>query len=209
MIRFGNSNVCHVSRSVAAAAAACLVVASPAGSGTVSFQTFSPAGLDRRGSFIVDASTSPSETFIGEVWSMGRGIDKVINLHSWGESVDGWIAEAEERVHYLGERPNGWKGEGSVPPAMGTVDDASVLLHRLAAEGCKFGPKIGAEDDGELIFFWRRGQAMISLSLGGDGRYSYFWQVEQRSDYGDDVLISDPVPVDILAAFDDLEGERA
>ena len=98
-----------------------------------------------------------------------------------------------ERVDYLNRKQHGWKGEESVPPSIATVSDARAFIRKLANEGITKAPSIGLDSDGDFVFFWREELLVLNLSIYGDGTYSFFAKVGDKSKTVDEATMSDPL----------------
>jgi hypothetical protein len=105
-----------------------------------------------------------------------------------------WAYQAAQRLDLLASRPQGWKHEDSQPPSQAVLRDANILIRRLAVEGCQIAPMISSDVSGDIIFYWRNGQAVLSLSLDGGGSFSYFLDSEHETVTFDDYPLENPIP---------------
>lgn len=152
--------------------------------------------------FTVSESTERCRDFaMHSLWSQTAGAYWVHNINE-----SNWLRSSAARLNELGSRPDGWKGDGSVAPKKETIEDGLLLLDRLRLAGCSDAPMISADDDGEVIFFWKKGEDLLSLSLVGGGKYSFFARKAGKGKLGDDVPISKPIPVVIRHILADLRG---
>jgi hypothetical protein len=65
---------------------------------------------------------------------------------------------------------------------------------------------ISADDDGEVIFFWKKDDDLLSLAISGDSRYSFFARRSGKSRIGEDVSISRPFPTVVSLLLNEIKG---
>lgn len=139
-------------------------------------------------------------------------IDRVGQSHSgiWVETeVSGaWIQKASDRIKFLAAKAEGWKGPGSIAPSPKVISDAFALAQKLRAEGCKAEPMIGADEDGEMVFYWKTEAAVASISIDGDGSFSVYVKSATENLSEDGCRIADQLPSELVRTFDLLDAKE-
>lgn len=141
--------------------------------------------------------------------SMEHGSQAQSKIWVETEVAGAWVQEASSRINHLAAKPAGWKGEGSVAPSAAAISDSFALVQKLRAEGCKSGPMIGADEDGEIVFFWNAGAMAASISIEGDGSYSVYVNSASGALSADGCRIANPLPQELITAFDVFVAKKA
>ena len=109
------------------------------------------------------------------------------------------LPRAIARLGYLRGFGDGWKGPGSAAVTVEAFIDAKSLLKRIAAVAQERPlPKIGLDSDGVVVMSWGGPELHGSLSVFGDGTYSYYLRGRGDPAKNGEIRISDPLPVDLL-----------
>ncbi len=82
------------------------------------------------------------------------------------------ITRLADELAALKKLPQGWDGEGSVPPLAKALDDAKAFLDLLPPRAKL--PRPIATADGEIELYWRTPTGYIDIGFGGDETISYF-----------------------------------
>lgn len=91
--------------------------------------------------------------------------------------------------------PNGWQGPGSLAASPATTGDAYELLSKMVTdlpEGVV--PSIGLDSDGIIVMSWNDGVLAGSLSVHGDGTYSYYIERDGHAPQSGEANIAAPLP---------------
>ena len=108
------------------------------------------------------------------------------------------LPRAIARLGYLRGFGDGWKGPDSTAVTLEAFVDANSLLEKIAAEAqVRPLPKIGLDSDGVVVMSWGGPDLHGSLSVFGDGTYSYFLRGRGDPAKNGEVRISDPLPADL------------
>lgn len=105
--------------------------------------------------------------------------------------------EVMKSVSELANLAPDWDGYGGVTPSYKAIEDAKYLANMFFKEGC-FPNRVGASGDGEIGFFWDEGNLFADFGVLGTGRYSYYICSDGKKLYGDDLLISEPLPREVI-----------
>jgi hypothetical protein len=175
------------------------------------FESVKPASIDSKEFFRVFEFSQTSTVSDDPLHRVSHSSETqlAMNRH-WitGADKNSWTHSASERISELSKRPKGWKGEGSLPPSISTVQDALAMIRRIYAEGYSTAPLIGVEEDGSLIFFWKSPSVLLSFSIEGQGKYGFFLEIDHSNQLDDDVLISNPFPKVVALALLRIDAER-
>lgn len=96
-------------------------------------------------------------------------------LHSRESRVDPDLKRSLGRLNYIRTLPDGWLGDDSVGSSEDTGSQAEKLLRRLRAEAPSAPlPVLGLDVDGTIVMSWSAGGLTGSMTIYGDGTYSYF-----------------------------------
>lgn len=120
-----------------------------------------------------------------------------------------WADEASARIRYLGGKPNGWRGEGSVAPAKEAVDDALAFVEKLQMEAPEVAPMISVDEDGEFLFFWKQEDLLASIAVAGDKSYTFFGKHGGRDVIREALALADPFPPEVTAILSAREAPGA
>lgn len=97
-----------------------------------------------------------------------------------------WVQAALEKLESYAGLPNGWRGEGSFAPSQQTLQQAAELLLQISAEMPDLlRPLISVDDEGFACLHWNAPSLLATISVYGDGTYSFFsegYGVVARSD---------------------------
>jgi len=97
-----------------------------------------------------------------------------------------WLVEIVERIEAYRGKAVGWKGEGTFPPSERIIAEAIDLLTQFATEMPSLkAPSVSPDSDGEICIYWNYPPMMATISVHGDGTYSYYaegYDVPARSD---------------------------
>ena len=108
-----------------------------------------------------------------------------------------WADEASVRIRYLSGKPDGWRGEGSVSPSKGAIDDALALVEKLQMEVPNAPPMISLDEDGEFLFFWKREGLLASIAVAGDKSYTFFGKRGRHDIICEALALADPFPPEV------------
>ena len=107
------------------------------------------------------------------------------------------IRQLAERLEQLRSVPEGERWPAGEPPDDAAFRDARVFLDRLPFPLAAL-PHISLADDGEVNFAWDCEGAHIDLGFYGTGTFSYYARGSEGQEYyGDDLLVSHPLPADL------------
>ncbi len=114
------------------------------------------------------------------------------------------LPRAEARLEYLSGLDLSQSFETLEAPSETTLQEAGVLIRKLAAfDANRYLPDLGLDSDGFLVFsFHPERTGMVgSLSVFGDGTYSYCIEVEGKSVECGAAAIAEPISEDLKAFF--------
>ena len=141
------------------------------------------------------------------LWVAARPIDAsytdelwLISTHYAEISADRTSDLRRQVLSYQMERPH----DSSVAKA---VNDALKFINLVPATAAL--PYVALADDGEVNFYWRRGQSLlIDVGFFGDGVMHYYvWDEASGVDVDDSILFSGRVlPRDIVNSMPQLRG---
>lgn len=113
-----------------------------------------------------------------------------------------WARSAIEKIETYADATDGWRGEGSHAPSAQTLRESAELLLQIAGEmPYLFGPLISVDDDGFACLYWNCADFVATISVYGDGTYSFFsegYGITARSDSTDVGAI---LPQDLIGAM--------
>lgn len=140
--------------------------------------------------------TGPSALLEGDVAesSIQSGLDNYFMTASQGElpPVPGTAVAEMEIVRSLAA---GWEGPGSLPASEAATGDAYELLSKMASDFPEGAiPSIGLDSDGVIVMSWNDGDLVGSLSVQGDGTYSYYIERDGHEPQGGEAKIAAPLP---------------
>lgn len=96
-------------------------------------------------------------------------------LYSRESSADPDLKRSLGRLNYLRALPDGWLGEASVGSSEDAGIQAEQLLRRLRKEAPSAPlPVLGLDTDGTIVMSWSADGLTGSMTVYGDGTYSYF-----------------------------------
>lgn len=159
---------------------------------------FTDAHVDR----IIGLDTSPHidsyhSTVIADRWMLATSIRRALltrprkhvsvtpnltdtmspfpELHPRESCVDPDLKRSLGRLNYLRTLPDGWLGEDSVGSSEDVGIQAEQLLRRMRKEAPSAPlPVLGLDTDGTIVMSWSAGGLTGSMTIYGDGTYSYF-----------------------------------
>lgn len=98
--------------------------------------------------------------------------------------ANAWLDQAAKTQRWKGvysqferaiEKKEGWDGEGSVGATVECKKAARIVLDRLFDESdAEFLPSIGLDEDGYVVLTWNFSSLKGSLSVGPEGKFSYY-----------------------------------
>ncbi|MEQ1710939.1 MAG: hypothetical protein ABL908_06010 [Hyphomicrobium sp.] len=109
-------------------------------------------------------------------------------------------------IRALSGLDDGWKGPGSRAVTQAAIDDAECFTLATITADIRSPDHIGAASDGELVITWRAPDAVIDISLHGEGTYSYYAIIAGQEYLGDDIHAATPLPAVLLAAIQRNDG---
>lgn len=113
-----------------------------------------------------------------------------------------WHDAAVRAVLRYSQMADGWKGEGSVAPHHQAVNDALDLAFQIASEMPDIAsPIIGADDEGYYSLFWSEDEAAATISIYGDGTFSFFAEYGDVEVASDQEYIGSPIPQPLVNAL--------
>jgi hypothetical protein len=126
------------------------------------------------------------------------------NLHFGRKIVDLDLKRSLGRLNYLRSLPDGWMGEDSCGASEEAGNQAEQLLRRIRREVPSAPlPVLGLDTDGTIIMSWSRGDLVGSMTIYGDGTFSYFVRRDAASAKNISAMIDQPLGkdlTDLLAA---------
>ncbi len=119
-------------------------------------------------------------------------------LHSRESSADPDLKRSLGRLNYLRSLPDGWLGEDSFGASEAAGVDAEQLLRRIRQE-VPSGPLpvLGLDTDGTIVMSWSRGDLAGSMTIYGDGTFSYFVRRNAASVKNIEAMIDQPLAKDL------------
>lgn len=86
-----------------------------------------------------------------------------------------WAQSALEKIEAYADIGDGWRGEGSRAPSGQTLKESAELLLQIASEMPNlFDPLISVDEDGFACLHWNGPDLLATISIYGDGTYSFF-----------------------------------
>jgi hypothetical protein len=86
-----------------------------------------------------------------------------------------WAQSALEKIEAYADIGDGWRGEGSRAPSAETLKESAELLLQIASEMPNlFDPLISVDEDGFACLHWNGPHVLTTISIYGDGTYSFF-----------------------------------
>jgi hypothetical protein len=148
---------------------------------------------------IYDLLTSPDQNPAQEKTSLPK-VPPAMTVDVSQDHPD--MARAEARLQYLADLDLSQSFEDLEEPSKETIREAGVLLRKLAAFGRERNlPDLGLDSDGCLVFSFHpdRTGMLGSLSVFGDGTYSYCIEVNGKSVDSGAAVISSPISDELKA----------
>ncbi len=112
------------------------------------------------------------------------------------------LPRAEARLEYLANLDLSQSFEDLEQPSEDTIREAGVLLRKLAAFGIdRHLPDLGLDSDGSLVFSFHpeRTGLIGSLSVFGDGTYSYCIEFKGKSVEAGEAVVGGPIADELKA----------
>ena len=104
------------------------------------------------------------------------------------------LSRAIDRLSFLRSLQDGWLGVDSLAASEETGKEAASLLRKLAIEIPDAPlPVIGLDTDGTIVMTWTRDGLAGSLTIYGDGTYSYFVRRGEKVAKNPEARISKPL----------------
>ncbi len=104
-----------------------------------------------------------------------------------------------EQIFKFAQLEENWDGYGGVVPNDSTIGDAVSLLKGVPRNNPP--SRVGLSGDGEISLIWESDNFYADFGVMGDGNYSYFMELNKKKLYGDDLLISDGFPSEVIKLF--------
>lgn len=105
---------------------------------------------------------------------------------------------ANEMLSYL-SLSKGWDGPQSVAPSKKAIGDAYAFVQRLPINNEIPEPTVYA--DGEVGWYWTKGDDVVSIVFNGEGRYAYFGRVKGKSVSSPSKEYGEMVPQELYSAL--------
>ncbi len=113
-----------------------------------------------------------------------------------------WLLPASEEVYGFLGLADGWKGPDSLAPVDLTATEAVDLLWQLSAEIVGMPqPAISADEDGAICMHWRMAGLLATMTVYGDGTYSFYAEAGELSAKSDSELVGLPLPADLISVL--------
>lgn len=120
-----------------------------------------------------------------------------IQIPTFAESISNYAKELLDRLRYLKRTYATPFDPSGLAPDTKAFRDAEQFVLNLPLN--KMGtPQINVASDGEVNFDWSADDYRIDLGFYGNGRYSYFGRRGQQETIGEDILVADDLPTDLL-----------
>ena len=88
-----------------------------------------------------------------------------------------------------------WDGYGGRKPSNLAIVDAITLLSQLSK--VVEVSRVGLSNDGEINLFVDNDKEFADFGVYGDGTYTFFVKVDGQKVYGENIRITDGIPVDV------------
>jgi hypothetical protein len=119
-------------------------------------------------------------------------------LHSLRRIVDPELTRSLGRLNYLRSLPDGWMGEDSCSASEDAGNQAEQLLRRIRREAPSAPlPVLGLDTDGTIVMSWSRSDLVGSMTIYGDGTFSYFVRRNVASTKEINAMIDQPLGKDL------------
>jgi hypothetical protein len=113
-------------------------------------------------------------------------------------AFEDWHFELSDRMTFLSEKQDGWKGPESLAALPMAFEHANHLLRKLAVEGVDLRPSVGLDYEGTFSFAWSDDRLNVDLTVYDDGTYSFFATDGERTATADDALVSERLSPQLL-----------
>lgn len=111
-----------------------------------------------------------------------------------GASVSAELKRSLGRLNYLRSLSDGWLGADSLGATNATGREAAELLKRLHHDAPSAPlPVLGLDTDGTIVMSWSQQELVGSMTIYGDGTYSYFVRRGRASAEDVEALIEEPL----------------
>ena len=113
-----------------------------------------------------------------------------------------WLEAVVNKISSYDGTEDGWKGDGTFAPSASTLGEARELASQFATEMPTISaPSVSADDDGAVCFYWMDGQMMATVSVYGDGTYSFYAEGYDDPVRSDSEPVGEPLPGSLIAAM--------
>ncbi|MCE2737215.1 MAG: hypothetical protein LW703_02395 [Rhodobacter sp.] len=147
--------------------------------------------IDRRAVPLFEPTASSFESF-----------QAVTQKPSTISQASAWVEGALEKIASYAEVNDGWRGEGSKAPTGQTLQEAAELLLQISSEMPDlFRPMISIDEDGCACLHWNAPDLLATISVYGDGTYSFFSEGYGVVASSDSHEIGTILPSDLIVAM--------
>lgn len=113
-----------------------------------------------------------------------------------------WTERALMKIEHYVDLHDGWRGEGSKAPNECVLDQTRELVRQIAAEMPYVEePMVGMDDEGFGSLYWNQPGMLASLSLYGDGTFSFFAEGHGTVAKSDAEKVGAPLPSELIEAM--------
>jgi hypothetical protein len=140
----------------------------------------------------IEATLNPSITY-------GQQSYPSAQVSAFGKVNTGAMIEASQELLSFMSLKNGWDGPGSVAPSKFAISDAYSFLHRLRINNEIPEPTVYA--DGEVGWYWVKGNDVVSVVFDGNGRYAFYGVVDGKSVRSPSKEYGNAIPEELYSAL--------
>lgn len=113
-----------------------------------------------------------------------------------------WVEAALEKIGSYVGLLDGWRGEGSFAPTEQTLQDTAELLLQISAEMPDLPrPLISVDEEGFACLHWNTSSLSATISVYGDGTYSFFSEGYGVVASSDNELIGTILPQSLIESM--------
>jgi len=127
------------------------------------------------------------------IWSGYAGSSEEVERDISVRSPAAWMKSCVERLNLISSYRDGWLGNDSKAAAREALSDTRAFLVQLDHARVMTGPFVGLDEDGCIVLSWQGAHLCGSLSIEGDGKYSFYVERGGKSAMVDDALLSRPL----------------